>query len=79
LPNIRPSAGDWPRSLDDLRSEPGRLVLLSDLAKLGMLTSYSTAARKRLGAPYRLPNGRPAWEARAVLAAIGAAHPQPKR
>lgn len=72
MPNIRPSAGDWPRSLDDLRSEPGRLVFLGDLARLGLAKSYSAGLRKRLGPHLTLPNGRPAWEARAVLAAIGA-------
>lgn len=61
---------DWPASLDDLRSEPGRIVFLSDLARLGIVRSYDAA--KRLPAPLRLAGKQKAWEARTILLWIGA-------
>jgi hypothetical protein len=74
VPNI--VASDRAVSLDTLRNDPGRLLLTADLAALGLVVSYDGAARAvklgRLPKPYRLPNGRPAWEARDVLAALEA-------
>ena len=75
MPNIaRPSTTDaWPRHLDDLRQNPARLVFTSDLVRLGFVASYTGLNRfKQKAPPLRLPSGRLAWEARAVLAAIGA-------
>jgi hypothetical protein len=72
--NVPPGAG--PLTLDDLRRNPGMLLSPSDLTRLGLFKSYSAlrsaCASGKLAEPYRLPGGQPRWEARAVLAAIGA-------
>ncbi|WP_270934309.1 hypothetical protein [Falsiroseomonas oryzae] len=60
----------WPRTLDDLRREPGRLVFTSDLRRLGVARSYD--GLKGLPPPLKLPGRRLAWEGRAILTAIGA-------
>ena len=76
MPNINVRGNPAPLTLDDLRRNPGLLLGPSDLTRLGMVKSYSAiqAAVKagKLARPYRLPGGQPRWEARAVLAAIGA-------
>lgn len=70
MPNIKPNCREWPRDLDDLRAEPGRLVTLGDLARLEIVRSYHGA--KRLPEPLALPSGPKTWEARTILNAIGA-------
>lgn len=71
MPNIALSDHSaWPRTLDDLRREPGRLLFTSDLRRLGVARSYD--GLKALPPPMKLPGGRLAWEGRAILAAIGA-------
>ena len=76
MPNIRfrsiEEAPDlWPRSLDDLRRNPGRPVFLDGLARIGLVTSYDGA--KKLPRSLDMPSERRrAWEGRTILRAIGA-------
>jgi hypothetical protein len=73
MPNIATQEADapaWPRDMDDLRAEPGRIVFAADLARLRIVRSYG--GLKALPPPLKLPGGRLAWEARTVLRAIGA-------
>lgn len=70
MPNIKPTTREWPRSLDDLRAEPGRLVTLGDLCRLGIVRSYHGS--KKLPKPLLLPTLPQTWEARTILDAIGA-------
>jgi hypothetical protein len=70
LPNVKPSSRNWPRDLDDLRAEPSRLVTLGDLCRLGIIRSYHGS--KKLPKPLTLPAVPQTWEARTILAAIGA-------
>ena len=73
MPNINPTAANrWPRNLDDMRADPSRIVTLGDLARLGLVRSYSTA-KKKLPAPLRLPTTPKCWEARTILTAFGLA------
>ena len=64
----------WPLGLDDLRRHPDRLVGAEDSLRLGIISTHRDL--KRLPAPLRLPGGgRSAdrgWEARTILAVIGA-------
>ena len=57
----------WPKSLDDLRTEPGRLIDFAGLERLGIVTSRRHL--RHLPPPRRLPAG-PAWESRAILQAF---------
>ena len=59
----------WPRHMGDLRAEPDRLVFLDDLARVGLVRSYSTAAR--LPKPINAC-GRPAWTGGTILRWCGA-------
>lgn len=70
MPNVKPTSREWPRDLDDLRAQPGRLVTLGDLARLGIVRSYHGS--KKLPKPLDLPSAPQTWEARTILAAIGA-------
>jgi len=72
MPNINlpDNAPSWPRDLDDLRREPGRVVFAADLARMRIIRSYD--GLKKLPPPLRVPAGRLAWEARTILLAIGA-------
>lgn len=73
MPNITTrTASTWPRTLDDLRQEPGRLIFAADITRLGIVKSYD--GLRALPPPLRLPGRRLAWEARTILAAIGAAN-----
>jgi hypothetical protein len=71
MPNIKPNSNRWPRSLDDMRAEPSRLVTLGDLARLGLVRSYEGA--KKLPPPLNLPTATKCWEARTIMAALGIA------
>ena len=72
MPNIKFNDAEdrWPRGLDDLRREPSRLVFARDLARLRIIKSYD--GLKKLPPPLRVPAETKCWEARAILAAIGA-------
>ena len=75
MPNIRHRTIEedpdlWPRSLDDLRRNPGRPVGLPGLARLNIVHSYDGA--KKLPKPLDMPSERRMWEGRTILAAIGA-------
>lgn len=70
MPNFKPNSREWPRSLDDLRAEPGRLVTLADLRRLGIVCSYHGS--KKLPKPLILPPVPKTWEGRTILDAIGA-------
>lgn len=71
MPNIAVTDhAAWPRTLDDLRREPGRLLFTSDLRRLGVARSYD--GLRALPPPLKLPGRRLAWEARSILAALGA-------
>ena len=75
MPNIRhrtikEDPDLWPTSLDDLRRNPGRLVDLPGLARLGVVVSYDGA--KKLPKPLDVPSEKKTWEGRTILAAIGA-------
>lgn len=71
MPNIKfkADAARWPRSIDDMRAEPSRLVTLTDLARLGIVRSYNGA--NWLPAPVKRPSTPKCWEARAILHAMG--------
>jgi hypothetical protein len=75
MPNIRYRTIEedpdlWPRSLDDLRRNPGRPVNLAGLARIGVVHSYDGA--KKLPPPLNMPSERRTWEGRTILRAIGA-------
>lgn len=76
MPNIRQHLDSSRLGLDELRRNPSMLLSPSDLTALGLFKSYSAlrsaCVAGKLAQPYRLPGGQPRWEARAVLAAIGA-------
>jgi hypothetical protein len=70
MPKILPNEQYEPLSLDEIRESPGRLFTRRDLARLGVVKTYSGARRLiELGAlpePYRV-SGREFWEGRAIL------------
>jgi hypothetical protein len=75
MPNIRYRTIEedpdlWPRSLDDLRRNPGRPVTLDLLARIGVVVSYDGA--RKLPPPLNMPSERRTWEGRTILRAIGA-------
>ena len=72
MPNISlsPHQPAWPRDLDDLRCCPGRIVTLSDLARIGVVRSYDGA--RHLPSPLRMPGRQKCWEARTILLWMGA-------
>ncbi len=81
MPSIRPNSARWPRNLDDMRSDPSRLVTLADLARLGLVRSYDSA-KKKLPPALPLSTSPQCWEARSILGAFGltdtpAARPSP--
>ena len=59
--------GRWPRTIDDLRKDPGRLVNYDGLKRAGIVTSRRDL--RLLPPPRRLPAGD-AWESRVILQAF---------
>ena len=62
------STAPWPRTLDDLRAEPARLVFKSDLLRMRIVKHEGML--KKLPSPLQVPSEKYAWEARTVLEAL---------